>query len=343
MLTLTTLAAFALSPTWTTHVEWEEAGPAPREHASVFIDKPRNRASVYAGSGYHPQLQPLADAWAFDLTDHTWTRLETRGDVPTPGGSKRVAQAGETAYLFAGYAEGFRCNNDLHRVTFTDDALVFQAIEQTNPPPARALHALAFDPETNTLATALGVSHEGMRPGLWTATIDADTATWTRIESDTAPSPRFGFAFAADTNTGQLLVASGQLEPTRESPLAMTDEVWSLDLRADPPAWTQIQLDAPPEGRRNPCFAYDDANDRLAIWCGTADPRTNVEDHVILESDAKTRTSTTRDDDTGDTPPRRSSGFGFAHPRDASFWLGFGNSAAGAYQDLARLILNADD
>lgn len=340
---LTTLAAIALSPAWTTHVEWEEAGPAPREHASVFLDAPRNRVIIYAGSGYQPQLQPLSDAWAFDLTDHTWTQLETRGDLPTPGGSKRVAQSGDTAYLFAGYADGFVCNNDLHRVTFEDDALVFHALEQTNPPPSRALHALAFDPKTNTLATALGVSHEGLRPGLWTATIDADTATWTRVDSDTAPTPRFGFAFAADTDSGQLLIASGQLEPTQDNPLAMTDELWSLDLRATPPTWRRIQLDHAPEGRRNPCFAYDDDADRLAIWCGTADARTNIEDLVIIQRTDDTWTCATLDDDTGDLPPRRSSGFGFADPRDASIWLGFGNSGAGAYQDLARLILNADD
>ena len=235
------------------------------------------------------------------------------------------------------------CNNDLHRVTFTDDALVFEAIEQTNPPPSRALHALAYDAETNTLATALGVSHEGLRPGLWTATIENNTAMWTQVETDAAPTPRFGFAFGYDTNSGQLVIASGQLQPTQDNPLAMTDELWSLDLRADPPVWTQIEADDAPEGRRNPCFAYDDETDRLAIWCGTADARTNIEDLVIIQRQADTWTCSILDDDHGELPPRRSSGFGFADPRDSSIWLGFGNSAAGAYTDLTRLKFDTND
>ncbi len=332
MLTITALAlALHAAPPWTDHIEWTDDGPEAREHATVLTFD--DAVVVYAGSGYQPQLSPLGDAWSFDLDLQTWSKLPTEGDLPTPGGSKRVAQVHDgPAYIFGGYGQQFACHNDLHRIERKNDALVFTAIEQHNPPPPRALHAFAWDPQTNRLFVAFGVTTRGFLGDAWTGEFDDEgVVTWTPLETPNAPEPRFGFSFACDTDSGSFVLCSGQLAPTPESQLRMADDLWSINLRSETPAWTQHPLDAPLTGRRNPCFAFDDDTDCLLIWCGTADTRTNVPGLITVKRSAETWELHESDD--ADSPPRRSSGFGFAHPHSTDIVVGFGNSAEGTYRD----------
>lgn len=321
----------ANAPVWGERIEWTEEGPSAREHASVFVFG--DRVVVYAGSGYEPQGQPLADAWAFDLATRRWSELAVAGEAPTPGGSKRVAQApgADEAYLFGGYGAGFTPSNELHRVTIDGDSLVFTAIEQESAPPARALHVFGFDPQTRRFVAALGVSPRAVFDDAWVGELREDgRVAWRQVES--GPGARFGSAFGFDSASGELVVLSGQVPPTPEAPMAMTDELWVFTCRGDAPAWRKIEIEAPPPGRRNPTFTFDDRADRLVSWCGTADGRTNVEDLVVVSRGAGDEWSASRWVD-ANSPPRRSSGFGFADPKSDRVWLGFGNSAQGRYRD----------
>ncbi|MEM1183564.1 MAG: FKBP-type peptidyl-prolyl cis-trans isomerase [Planctomycetota bacterium] len=338
-LLLASPALATVDPSWGTHVEWTEEGPVAREHASVMAFG--DTVVVYAGSGYEPQLQPLADAWAYDVATRSWTELELAGDIPTPGGSKRVAQepGADHAYLFAGYGEGFAINNDLHLAKLDGETLRFERLEQDNAPPARALHAFGFDPKERRFVAALGIDPQtGFLADTWTGTFDETGAVrWTQVEA--APTEgRFGFAFGFDTETGQLVTHSGQV-PSQTEPLATTQALWVLDTRAVPPVWTGFE--APPVGRRNPNFAFDDEHDRLVIWCGTADARTNVPGLVTIER-TPAGSWVVREHDDDEAPPRRSSGFGFAHPSNDSVLLGFGNSAEGRYTDWVTIYFSKE-
>lgn len=322
----------AETPAWGPRVEWTREGPPAREHASVFTFG--DRVVVYAGSGYHPQLSPLRDAWAYDTGTHEWTELAVTGDVPTPGGSKRVAQApgSDEAYIFGGYGEGFRPQQGMHRVELRDGELHFTKIFQANEPPSRALHAFAHDPETGRFIVTLGASNVGSRPGTWVGEMDDDVVFWHQIETPGGPSTRFGFAYGFDTDRGELVIFSGQLQPTPEDPMRMTDELWTLDCRAEVPAWSRVELKHAPAGRRNPCFAFDDEHDRLLVWCGTADARTNVPGLVWIERSEDGAWRVTPASDEG-LPPRRSSGFGFADPRSDAIAVGFGNAGGTTFTD----------
>lgn len=316
---------------WGPRVEWEGAGPVAREHASVLPFE--DAVVVYAGSGYEPQLSPLGDAWSFDLVSQEWTELTIEGEPPPPGGSKRVAPANNGAfYLFGGYGANFACANDLHRVERRDGALVFTPIEQVSPPPPRALHAFAYDETSGQFLVTLGVAPTGFFADTWVGRLnDAGAVEWTQIESPASPSARFGFPFGFDSDSGELVLFSGQVEGSQDDPMPMAGDLWSFDLRAEPAAWRHHDLDALPAGRRNPCFAFDDVRDRLLIWCGTADARTNVPGLVWINRDGGEWVVRETDDD--EFPPRRSSGFGFADPNSDSIVLGFGNSAEGRYTD----------
>ncbi|MEQ8771022.1 MAG: kelch repeat-containing protein [Phycisphaerales bacterium] len=329
------------SSPWGDHVEWTE-GPIAREHASVMTFG--GTVVVYAGSGYEPQLTPLADAWAYDTATDAWTELEITGDAPTPGGSKRVGQTPGTdhAYLFGGYGEGFACTNELHRAEMRAGSLHFTAIDQTNPPPPRALHGFAYDAAGKRFITTLGVSQTGFLDDTWVGTIaDDGSVAWEQAEPDANPGARFGFSYGFDSESRTLVVLSGQTTPTPEAPMAMHDDLWALDCSADDVAWARVEVDALPTGRRNPCFAFDDAADRLLVWCGTADGQTNVPGIVWVHQNNAGAWAITETSDAGH-PPQRSSGFGFAEPGSDAITVGFGNSAEGRYTDWVTIIPTLD-
>ncbi|MEO1510968.1 MAG: hypothetical protein AAFU70_02745, partial [Planctomycetota bacterium] len=313
-----------------------------REHASVMTFG--DTVVVFAGSGYSPQLAPLADAWAFDTRADAWRRLETRGDVPEGGGSKRVAHAnGGAVYLFAGYGAGFAMHNELIRVDLDGDTLRFESVEQVGAPPARSLHAFAFDPRSSRFVAALGVGPAGFLSDTWIGSFDqAGRLVWREIESENGPEPRFGFSYGFESESGRLVVHSGQVQGDGTTPLAVTDDLWTLDVRADDPAWEQVQIGDAPPGRRNATFTFDDRRDELLVWCGTADGRTNVPGLLVVRLEDGVEWTVHRFDD-AEAPPRRSSGFGFADPNSDAVLLGFGNSAAGVYTDLIRVVTPRDD
>lgn len=330
-------AAGEEAASWGERIEWGEDGPTAREHPSLMVFG--DRVVVYSGSGYEPQGAPLGDAWAFDLTEKTWRELEIVGDAPSAAGSRRVAQApgADHAFLFGGYGAEFVTNNELHRAELVDGALSFERIEQVDAPPDRALHAFAYDAERSALVVTHGVSRAGFLGDSWIGTFDGDgRVVWREVEGGAAPGPRFGSSYGFDSDRGELVMLSGQLPGAEGDPMPMTRELWALDVRSDPPAWEQVVVDELPEGRRNAMFAFDDATDRLVVWCGTADARTNVEGLVTVCRDERGEWRVHEQSDEG-APPRRSSGVGFADPGSGRFCLGFGNSREGRYTDWVTL------
>lgn len=330
-------------PVWLDRIEWGEQGPTAREHPSLMVYG--GEVVVYAGSGYEPQGAPLDDAWAFDLQAHTWRKLEVAGDVPSPAGSRRVAQTpgADVAYLFGGYGANFATDNELYSATLKGDVLRFTRIEQVTPPPARALHAFGFDPKSGRLVVTHGVSTSGFLGDTWIGEFDSQgSVAWTEIEGTTQPSPRFGSAYGFDTGYGELVLLSGQLPGAEGNPMPMTQELWVLETRSEPPAWRLIEVDSPPVGRRNPMFAFDDAADQLAIWCGTADARSNVPGLVSVYRDEEGGWRLVEQSDEN-APPRRSSGTGFADPSSDRLYFGFGNAREGRYTDWVTLELAAPE
>jgi hypothetical protein len=160
----------------------------------------------------------------------------------------------------------------------------------------------------------------------WLVKIAGDSATWTKLEGK-GPSPRYGAFYAFDEPSRRLVVCSGaQAAKSADDQVNAAKDAWALDLAATPPTWSKLAPagDAPP-GRRNGCVMHDPIGRRLFVFGGTSDAATTREGLSVLDLEPG-REGWTRLE-LANTPPPRSSGFGFATP-EGGVACGFGNDDA---------------
>ena len=198
---------------------------------------------------------------------------------------------------------------------------------QVNPPPSRALHAWAQDPETGTFVT-FGGGGETLLGDTWTMRLRDGTAEWTQVTAGVKPTPRFGAFSGMDEATGTLWLFSGQVAGGR-----FADDVWLLDVRADPPCWDIApEVTTTPPGRRNGAVVMDPTGPRLWVFGGTFDGMTSAPGLWALRAE---RGGARFDAVARDAqPPMRSSGIMAAV--GGAVWRGFGNDRS-AYADMTRL------
>lgn len=337
---IVTFPSFADSPDlpyrWDKPVLWsKKEGPEAREHGAVIVDEDRDRAILISGSGYKPQFTPLADVWQFSLKTDKWSPLESTGPTPS-GGSRRVAQlpGQKVAYLFGGYGAGLKSHNELVRVDFAREAITFADVPQDNPPPARALHAFVYDARLDKFILfggfTFGDAGAEIHNDVWTMKLVEGRARWTRLDLKEPPSPRYGFFYGYDSENGRLIVFSGAQGGPEVNPARDT---WLLSVRGEQPTWKKMGATRPP-GRRNGCFVYDPAEQRLFVFSGTKDAKSFEPDLCVF--DARPGQEGWRTFVFPDGPPTRSSGFGFHDRARKRILIGFGN-ASKPYPDLYPL------
>lgn len=324
---------------WTNTVEWNEGeGPEAREHGSVLVDDASGSIYVMFGSGYSPYLEPLGDAWRFDVATGTWSAVTLEGDVPPPGGSRRLAgrRGSGEGYIYGGYGENNAGFGEVYHVVANGDVLTFEEVPQDNPPGIRFLHVFAFDPGTETFAM-FGGGSTTLEGDTWTMRIEDGTAVWTELpDADASPPKRFGAFFGMDEELGRLVLFSGQTSFSDE----FGDDTWILDMRAEGgPAWTEVSPDPSPPGRRNGTSVWDPTGPRLFVFGGTSDGATTQPG--LFAFDARPGHEGWAEVERDGQPVLRSSGFGaFVANGDelaSAVWMGFGNSSDGVYQDMSRL------
>ena len=327
------LAVKALS--WGANHRDTATGPEAREHAAVIVDEAGGRMILHGGSGYSPYLDPLDDTWAYDLNTLQWSELEATGDIPSGGGSRRVAQIPGTsrAFLHGGYGEGGRDNDELYEVDFSDGGVHFTKVLQLNTTGVRALHAFFYDAESERFFIFGGVG----RNDVWQMQLtDSGSASWTKLTlDDEGPTPRYGFFWGFDAANRRLVVYSGAQGTATLDP---AHDTWALDVSVSPPKWTLLDdgssEEAPP-GRRNGCMSFDPTGPRLFIFGGTPDAQTSAPGFYVFDA-RPGHEKWTRLEREGE-PVVRSSGVGFYDPIGERNFFGFGNTRSAAYNDLTPL------
>jgi hypothetical protein len=294
------------------------------------FDEAHDVAYLVGGSGYTPQGTPSADAyWTLDLKTHAFTALPAMRTQPAPAASRRAANVPgrKVAYLFGGYDSATTDVNDLLSLDYSGDSAFFTPVPQVNPPPARELHAFAYDPGTDMFVAFGGYSGTlGVLNDTWTMKLVDGAATWTKLDG-AGPSPRYGFFYALDPATGHLYVWSGAQNPTQTDPIHAAQDLWLLDMRASPkPVWLRLLggvEEGTPTGRRNGAFVFDPHGPRMFVFGGTADGATTVPGLSVLDLSGATPAWIALDP--AGAPPLRSSDFGFYDETRGQAVMGFGN------------------
>ena len=342
----TVLASFELLPEqkkegWGRRIVWEaEAGPEAREHASFILDPGRDRAVMLLGSGYRPYLDPLGDAWAYDLTEDSWSELELEGHTITPGGSRRVAQVKGGAFIHGGYGEELLASGELWELRFKDSQVKVTLVEQENAPAPRSLHGFAADTKGERFVIFGGGSPTGVLDDTWIGTKSENGVTWRKLDLDPNPGPRYGFSFAHDETNGLLIVCGGQVPSGDGSQVdRFARDAWALNFTAEEPQWTLLtEYDAREfPGRRNPAFAFDQRSGDLFVWGGAGAGMNVIPDLFVVQ---------TREDEAPvqrvaqpASIPARASGFGVVDLKRSRALMGFGNVRTGPFLDLVEVKL----
>jgi hypothetical protein len=342
----TVLASFEFLPeqdndVWGRRIKWEaETGPEAREHASFILDPDRDRAVMLLGSGYQPYLDPLGDAWAFDLNKENWSGLTLEGDRITPGGSRRAARIKGGAFIHGGYGKEMSESQDLWKLQFEDTTVKVTLVEQENAPMPRVLHGFAVDTTGDTFVIFGGGSSAGTLDDTWIGTKSERGVRWRKLDLDLNPDPRYGFSYAHDEENGRLIVCSGQISSADGAQVdAFALDIWALNFTADEPEWTLLAEYDTEEfpGRRNPAFTFDQRSGDLFVWGGAAAEMTVLSDLFIIR---------TREDGApvqrvsrSARIPTRASSFGVVDPKRSRALMGFGNIAAGPFLDLVEVKL----
>jgi hypothetical protein len=325
---------------WLSHLEWK-SGPIAREHG-IFSLAPDGRAAfLLHGGGYKPWTKPVEDAWQLDLSTGTWTPWTPTGDVPVGGLGRRIA-SGETpgvAYVHGGttgFEETKKLEDEVFRMDVTNPARTFTRLTNVGAPPPRSLHVFAHDAGSKRLAVFAGIisgigGGEALGGDTWLGKLEGDTVTWSELNVEKAPKPRYGAFHAFDVESKRLVVWSGGGVPTADGGANPAEDAWALDLSTDTPSWTKLAVaGTAPRGRRNGCAMHDPIGRRLFVYGGTYDGKTSEPGLWVLDL-VPGREGWTRLE-LADAPPLRSSGFGFS-TAEGHVACAFGNDAA-TYTDV---------
>lgn len=153
----------------------------------MVYDSDRQKMVLFGGSSNTDV--PLTQTWEYSGTDWVQVVLTTTPQART-NAALVYDPVGGQSYLFGGLNGG----------TYYSDTWVYngsswsQVSINGQSPSARALHAMAYDPNDNTILLFGGRTITGsLLADLWR--FDPNTVTWTEI-NDTGPSARFGHSLA---------------------------------------------------------------------------------------------------------------------------------------------------
>jgi hypothetical protein len=216
-----------------------------------------------AGAAHSDDLSN--QTWQY--TDRSWWWLRDGGPGARQGHALAFDTESGVAVLFGGSVTRYEpcfvvewCGLDAVADTWTFEPVEGIWILQptTGGPSPRFGHAAAYDHATDRIVVFGGAALvEGRHAALAdTWTYDVDTATWDRIETDTAPLPRAHHVMVAQPDGGVLLL--GGTGPSLE-----TTDLWSFDGSA----WTLVDGDLGIGTRSMTAAAFD--GDTLVVFGGT--------------------------------------------------------------------------
>ena len=244
-------------PQWSL-IQTSGAAPSARLGHTAVLDPVRDRMIVFGG--IDANLQILGDAWAFSLSDSTWTPLTPLGTPPPARGyhtaiydpvrDRMVVFGGEHA--FGSYL------NDVWSLWLSPTPR-WERIFPTGPQPfPRFGQSAIYDPVRDRM---LVFGSNLPTNDLWALTF-GDT-TWSILgTTGTPPAARSGHSAIYDAVNDRMVVFGG-FDNNQ-----YLDDVWLLSLASAPLAWSPFVGSPRPTVRGYHSAIYDSAYARMIVFGG---------------------------------------------------------------------------
>jgi hypothetical protein len=270
---------------------WTRGGPATRYAQSAFYDSVSNGMFVFGGQHSLTNTN-FSDYWelhdAVGSNNLSWTSVTV---ATVKGGTRPASRGGHVGLydsvsnrmMIFGGEEGFPspCVNDYWVLTGANNVVGAKPTWVSEPvsgtlPAARAHHAGAYDPTTNSLIIFGGYGcASNYFNDVWVlsnANAVSGTLAWTQL-SPTGPGPSARESASAiyNSSTNTLTVFGGDAGGT--TPFG---DLWILSNAngtGGTPAWTEITTTGGPAARSGHTATYDSVNNLMTIdggWNGTA-------------------------------------------------------------------------
>jgi uncharacterized protein (TIGR03437 family) len=255
---ISSLTYLALNDTWVWDgANWAQKSPLTRPPARVYhgmaYDAARSQVVVFGGttSGFSPAA--ISDTWVWDGVN--WAQKSPPIFPPARmGHAMAYDSVHHEVVLFGGISAGYN-PTDLNDTWVWDGANWTQKFPKTSPP-ARSLHAMAYDSGHGQLVLFGGIVNLKSGPALGDTWV-WDGANWTQKAPQASPPAQYAHALAYDSAHGQVLL-SGMFTTA-----ANITWVWEGS------NWIQKTPITSPSARLRFAMAYDSAHGQ-AVLCGGA-------------------------------------------------------------------------
>ena len=294
-LPLTLAALMQVQAAWSQSGTWSSVpGSAPgarREYASIY-DQVNGRYMVFSGmtGSFGSGFYDLNEVWMLTLgVTPTWSLSSTVG---TPPGPRHGAQFGydparNRLLVFGGYGQHYTGDplawlNDVWQLSLDGPFTWTELHPSGTPPQGRLAGAACYDLFRQRFVGFGGLA--GVPVDTWQLDLSGDPA-WVTMETGLVKPPGgYGMASVYDPDRDRLITFGGSIN---DNYFGAKNDVWELNLRANPVVWHQMQINgALPRARRSGAAIHDPLRDRLVIfggWDATSDaPSTFLNDTWAL-------------------------------------------------------------
>ena len=250
--------------------------PQPRARHIAVYDPVRQRMIMWGGDNGSQLFSN--DVWSLSLSDPlTWSKLKVRVEGSIGHGTRGAAAVYDSRRAVI-YVHGGAPTvtsqpiGNLLQLSFptADSAVWVGLIQDGNAPTDRMYHAMVYD-SLGDRVYLFGGQDEGTRFDdtyqMEPSNLGPGHRLWTRIETPSSPSPRYGCAYFFDVVRRRMVVMGGVGHPN-EGGIGPT---WALSVSGSP-TWAQIYSFGGPANLRFASAMYQPPYDRAYITGGWFNP-----------------------------------------------------------------------
>lgn len=229
--------------------------PARRFHDAMAYDSESDRVILFGGVRYPDP--PLDDTWSYDFNTNAWTNMDPP-TLPTARSNHMVAYDAESdrIIVFGGRLPDRTLSADTWAYDFNTNTWTHRS-PAVHPSP-RNDAAMAYDAQSDRVILVGGYTAAGRSDETWA--YDFNTNTWTNMNPNLRPPPRFEAAMAYDRESDRAILFGGNVD---DSGMPFADDTWAYDFNAN--SWVERNPPKKPSAQGGHAMAYDSGSDRLVL------------------------------------------------------------------------------